>query len=79
MIMSTRDARQYGVPWFYGPVAKYPELRVTQYWIRPFNVIGRWIREYILDMQDTLNPPREDEWWWDVRWDPIPCPMPKVK
>jgi len=77
MTLDNRTARRWGVPWFYGLVAEYREMRVTQYWIRPFNLFGRWFRNYVLDMQDTLNPPRDDEWWEDYRWDPIPCPRSK--
>lgn len=80
MIMSTKDARQFGVPWFYGPVARYPELRATQYWIRPFNILGRWFRHFMYQMDETLNWPegRDDRQFFGRGWQIFPCPMPKV-
>ncbi len=54
MILTHKSARQT-VPWYYGLVADYPYLRMRRYWIKPFHLIGRWVRSYIFELDATLN------------------------
>ena len=76
IVLTSLESSRSSIPSFYGTLARYPHLRSTQYWIRPFNVIGRWFRDYMHSMDETLNWPKERSWAnLDKGWEIFPCPL----